>query len=49
MGYINELKTPEKVLLGSEGGREYLKTRPIGEVVVRVDVRRYNFDRYGYE
>lgn len=49
MGYINELKTPEKVLLGAEGGREYLKTRPIGEVTVRVDVRRYNFDRNGYE
>lgn len=49
MGYINELKNPEKVLLGVEAGREYLKTKPIGEITARVEVRRYNFDKYGYE
>jgi hypothetical protein len=37
------------VLLGDDGGREYLKAKPIGEVSIKVEVRRYNFEKYGYE
>jgi B9 domain-containing protein 1 len=30
MGYINELKQPERVLLEGDGGRECLKVKPMG-------------------
>ena len=35
MGYINELKQAENVLLG-DAGRDCLKTKPMGEVTVKV-------------
>jgi B9 domain-containing protein 1 len=41
MGYMNELKQPERVL--TEGGRELLQTKAIGEITIKVEVRRYNF------
>lgn len=34
MGYINELKEPEKVFLGE--GREYLQTKMIGELTLKI-------------
>jgi hypothetical protein len=37
------------VLLGVETGRECLKAKPLGEITLRVDVRRFNFEKYGYE
>ena len=47
LGYINELKEPEKVL--TEGDREYLQTRTLGTINIKVEVRRYNFDTHGYD
>lgn len=47
IGYINELKQPEKVL--TEEDRAYIQTKPIGELTIKVEVRRYNFDSFGYD
>ena len=48
-GHIHDLREPERVLLGDEGGRECLKTKSIGFVTIKTHVRRYNFEKHGLD